>query len=62
MTGKRPVLYVEILPVILMDFNNAILVQTRGSLGGTDSVIISDVFLSMGGVVVILVDQTIFCY
>ena len=62
MTGKRPVLYVEILPVILMDFNNAILVQTRGSLGGTDGVIISDVVLSMGGVVVILVDQTIFCY
>ena len=40
-----------------MDFNNAILVWTRGSGGRTDGVVISGVLLYMEGVMVILVDQ-----
>ena len=57
-TGKRPVWSVEILPVTLMDFNNTILVWTRGPVGGTDGGVIYDVVFSMEGVAVILVDQT----
>ena len=55
-TGKRPVWSMEILPVSSMEFNNDILVQTRGSGGGTDGIVISGVLLSMERVVVILVD------
>ena len=47
----------DILPVTLMEFNNAILVRTRGSGGRTDGVIISSVLFSMEGVMVILVDR-----
>ena len=60
-TVKRPVWSVDILPVTFMEFNNAILVQTRGSRGGTDSIVISGALLSMEGVVVILMDQTFCC-
>ena len=55
-TGKQPVWYVEILPIALKDFNNAILFWMRGSVMGTYSIIISVLLLSMEGVAVILVD------
>ena len=55
-TGKKPFWSVEILPVTSIDFNNAILVRTRGYVRGTDSVVISGVLLFMEGVAVILVD------
>ena len=57
-TGKRPVWSVEILPVTSMDFNNVILVRTRGSVMGIEGVVISGVLLSMEGVAVILVERT----
>ena len=46
-TGKRPIWSVDILPMTSMDFKNAILVWTRGSVKGKDSIVISDVLLSM---------------
>ena len=48
---KQPVWSVEILPVTLMEFKNAILVRTRGSGWGTDGVVVYGVLLSMEGVV-----------
>ena len=48
-TGKQHVWSVEIFPFTSMESKNAILVQTRGSVGGTYGFVIYSVLLSMEG-------------